>query len=152
MVKRVGFVGVGTMGEPMAANLLRAGYALTVVVHRNRAPVERLVEGGAVEADSVAELASEVEALITCVPNDAAVEEALLGDAGVISGGNEGLIVVDTSTISPLTSQRLAAALQGEGITMLDAPISGGQVGAIAGTLAAQLHHNDNHPGRQLAA
>jgi len=139
MIERVGFVGVGTMGEPMAANLLRAGYALTVVAHRERAPVERLAQAGAIEVGSIAEMASKVEVLMTCVPNDAAVEEATLGEGGVIHGGREGLVVVDASTISPQTSQRVAAALAQRGIAMLDAPISGGQGGAIAGTLAIMV-------------
>ena len=139
MVNKVGFVGVGTMGEPMSANLLKAGYELYVVVHRDRAPVDRLVEAGATEATSIAELASLVEVLVTCVPDDAAVREALLGEGGVLAGGGNGLIVVDTSTISPGTSQQVAATLSEAGVTMLDAPISGGQVGAIAGTLAIMV-------------
>jgi len=139
MVKKVGFVGLGTMGEPMAANLLRAGYALTVVAHRDRAPVERLVDAGAVEAPSITDMASDVGALITCVPNDASVEQVMLGDGGVIHGSREGLVAVATSTISPRTSQRVAAALEQRGIAMLDAPISGGQPGAVAGTLAIMV-------------
>jgi len=139
MVQKVGFAGLGTMGEPMSANLLRQGFELYVVAHRDRAPVERLVEAGAKEADSIAELASLVEVLISCVPDDAAVREVMLGEGGVLAGGAKGLIVVDTSTISPGTSQEVAAALAGKGITMLDAPISGGQVGAIAGTLAIMV-------------
>lgn len=139
MVDKVGFVGLGNMGEPMAANLLKGGYALSVVAHRNRGPVERLVEAGASEAASVSELAAAVEVVITCVPDDAADEEVMLGKSGVIAGGKRGLIVVDASTISPLTSQRMAEALAEKGILMLDAPISGGQVGAIAGTLAIMV-------------
>jgi 2-hydroxy-3-oxopropionate reductase len=136
MAMKVGFVGVGAMGEPMALNLLKKGHALSVVVHRNRAPVERLVEAGATEVGSIAEMASLVDVLVSCVPDDAAVEEAMLGETGVIAGGAAGLIVVDTSTISPGTSQRVAAALAEKGISMLDAPVSGGQGGAVAGTLA----------------
>jgi 3-hydroxyisobutyrate dehydrogenase-like beta-hydroxyacid dehydrogenase len=139
MINRVGFVGVGTMGEPMAANLLKAGFEVAVVAHRHRAPVERLVEAGATEKGSVAELVAAVEVLVTCVSNDAAVEQVLLGPGGVSEGRREGLIVVDTSTISPLTSQRIAATLAEKGVTMLDAPISGGQTGAIAGTLAIMV-------------
>jgi 3-hydroxyisobutyrate dehydrogenase-like beta-hydroxyacid dehydrogenase len=139
MVKKVGFVGVGTMGEPMAANLLKAGYELAVVAHRDRASVERLVEAGATEAGSIAELASKVEVLVSCVPDDAAVREVMLGEGGVLDGAHPGLIAVDTSTISPGTSQQVAAALAKGGVTMLDAPVSGGQVGAIAGTLAIMV-------------
>ena len=88
MVDKVGFVGLGNMGEPMAANLLKGGYALSVVAHRNRGPVERLVEAGASEAASVSELAAAVEVAITCVPDDAAVEEVMLGERGVIAGAS----------------------------------------------------------------
>ncbi len=136
---KVGFVGVGIMGEGMAANLLKAGFGLTVVAHKNRGPVERLVNAGAREAASIAELASAVDVVVTCVPNDQAIEEVLLGEGGVAAGARQGLIVLDTSTISPLTSQRLAAALAEKGVTMLDTPISGGQGGAIAGTLAIMV-------------
>jgi len=127
------------MGEPMARNLLKAGFDLYVVAHRNRAPVERLVREGATEVSSVADLAARVEVLVCCVSNDAAVEEVMLGKGGVFEGGREGLIVVDSSTISPLTSQRIAAQLAQKGIVLLDAPVSGGQVGAIAGTLAIMV-------------
>jgi 3-hydroxyisobutyrate dehydrogenase-like beta-hydroxyacid dehydrogenase len=123
----------------MAANLLKAGFELCVVVHRDRAPIERLVEAGAKEVSSIAELASLVEVLVSCVPDDAAVRDAMLGQGGVIQGGKEPLVVVDTSTISPGTSQEVAAALAEKGVSLLDAPISGGQVGAIAGTLAIMV-------------
>jgi len=139
METRVGFVGVGIMGEGMAANLLKAGYAVTVAAHRNRAPVERLIAAGASEAPSVAEVARRSDVVVTCVPNDAAVEQVLLGEGGVAEGAAPGLIVLDASTISPLTSQRLAGILAGKGITMLDTPISGGQSGARAGTLAIMV-------------
>ncbi|MFH1085798.1 MAG: NAD(P)-dependent oxidoreductase [Chloroflexota bacterium] len=139
MIERVGFIGVGTMGEPMAANLLKAGFRVTVAAHRNRAPVERLLAAGATEAPSVADVARAVQVLVSCVSDDAAVEAVMLGPGGVADGAQPGLIVVDTSTISPMTSQRLAARLAQSGVTMLDAPISGGQVGAIAGTLAIMV-------------
>jgi len=138
-VRHVGFVGLGTMGEPMAANLLKAGFQVTVVAHRQRAPVERLVAQGASEAPCVAEMARTVQVIVTCVSDDAAVEEVLTGKGGVLEGAHRGLIVVDTSTISPLTSQRLAEELAIHGVTLLDAPISGGQNGAIAGTLAIMV-------------
>ena len=138
-VSRVGFVGVGTMGEPMAANLLKAGFQVAVVAHRNRAPVERLTSQGATEAGSAADLARDVQVIVTCISDDAAVEQVLTGKGGIAEGAHEGLIVIDASTISPLTSQRLAADLAARGITLLDAPISGGQNGAIAGTLAIMV-------------
>jgi len=139
MIKRVGFVGVGTMGEPMATNLLKAGFDVVVVAHRRREAVERLVAAGAVETDTVAKAAGQVDAMVLCVSDDAAVESVTLGAEGVLSGGRRGLIVIDTSTISPLTSQCVADALREKEITLLDAPISGGQGGAIAGTLAIMV-------------
>jgi 3-hydroxyisobutyrate dehydrogenase-like beta-hydroxyacid dehydrogenase len=139
MVKKVGFVGVGTMGEPMAANLLKAGFEVVVVAHRNREPVERLLAAGATEAATVAALAGQADAMVLCVSNDAAVEAVTLGADSVLAGGREGLVVIDTSTISPLTSQQVASALAEKGITLLDAPISGGQGGAVAGTLAIMV-------------
>jgi 3-hydroxyisobutyrate dehydrogenase len=138
MFRKVGMVGVGTMGEPMAANLLKAGY-IVYVADLNPAPVERLVQTGAIRATSAAEMAMQVQVLLTSLPSDAAVEEVMLGTQGVIAGGQPGLIVVDTSTISPLTAQRLSAALEVKGIAMLEAPVSGGQAGAIAGTLAIMV-------------
>jgi 3-hydroxyisobutyrate dehydrogenase-like beta-hydroxyacid dehydrogenase len=139
VINNIGFIGLGTMGAPMAANLLKAGFGVGVVAHRNRAPVEELVRAGAVEYATAADLAAQVEALFTCISNDAAVEKVLLGAQGVAEGGRAGLIVADTSTISPLTAQRLAGALAERGITLLDAPISGGQGGAEAGTLAIMV-------------
>jgi 2-hydroxy-3-oxopropionate reductase len=139
MLNKIGFIGVGTMGEPMATNLLKAGFDLTVVAHRSRAAVERLIALGAHEAPTMAALAQQVQMVVTCVSDDAAVEQVLLGEGGVAEGGSAGLIVADTSTISPLTSQRISAALALKGISLLDTPISGGQGGAIAGTLAIMV-------------
>lgn len=138
-MKRVGFIGVGTMGEPMAANLLKAGFEVVIMGHRNPAPVERLVAAGAKKAGTPAEIAAQTDVVMLCLPNDAVVEEIVLGPNGVLAGGREGLIIVDTSTISPLTSQRLAKAAAEKGIALLDAPLSGGQTGAIAGTLAIMV-------------
>ncbi len=141
---QIGFIGVGTMGEPMAANLLRAGHAVAVLAHRNRAPVERLLALGATVAVSAAALAAQVELLFTCLPNDAIVEQAIAGPEGVLAGaarpaGQPGLVIVDCSTIAPATSQRLAEQARALGAELLDAPISGGQTGAIAGTLAVMV-------------
>ncbi|MBC7255643.1 MAG: NAD(P)-dependent oxidoreductase [Chloroflexi bacterium] len=138
-MKRIGFIGVGTMGEPMAANLIKAGFTVIILGHRNPAPVERLVAAGAQKAQTPAEIASQTDVVMLCLPNDAVVEEVILGANGILAGGREGLIIVDTSTISPLTSQRLAKVVAGKGMTLLDAPLSGGQTGAIAGTLAIMV-------------
>jgi 3-hydroxyisobutyrate dehydrogenase len=137
-MKKLGFVGVGTMGEPMAANLLRAGYTVSVL-DPNPEPVARLVAQGATAARTATEMAAQVDVLLCSLPNDAIVESVLLGPDGVVVGGKTGLVVVDTSTISPLTAKRLAAALEPRGIATLEAPVSGGQTGAIAGTLAIMV-------------
>lgn len=136
---RVGFIGIGTMGEPMATNLLRAGHEVMVLAHRNREPVERLLAAGATEASGAAELAHRVEVLFTCLPNDTVVEQVVAGPEGVLAGAVAGLIIVDFSTIGPGTSQRLAAQAREVGVELLDAPISGGKVGAEAGTLAIMV-------------
>ena len=138
MSKKVGFVGVGTMGEPMAANLLKAGYEL-FVTDMNPAPVQRLVQAGAKEAASVAEMAGQVDVLFTSLPSDAILEQVVVGEQGILAGGREGLVVMDTSTVAPLTAQRLAGTLEEKGIEMLEVPVSGGQSGAIAGTLAIMV-------------
>jgi 3-hydroxyisobutyrate dehydrogenase len=135
---KVGFVGVGTMGEPMAANLLRAGYAVSVA-DVNPAPVRRLVEAGATEAASVAEMAAQVEVIFTSLPSEPILEEVVLGEQGVLAGAQEGLTLVDTSTVGPRTSQRLAALLKEKGTEMLEAPVSGGPSGAKAATLAIMV-------------
>ncbi|MCC6959770.1 MAG: NAD(P)-dependent oxidoreductase [Dehalococcoidia bacterium] len=134
-ITRVGFVGLGIMGAPMAANLLRAGFIVTVW---NRSPsrTQPLVEAGAVGADSPADVAAASEVTISCVTNSGDVEEVALGPGGVIEGAAPGSVYIDCSTISPETARKVAAALQAKGVAMLDAPVSGGDVGAQAGTLA----------------
>jgi len=122
----------------MAANLIKAGYAVSVL-DPNPAPVARLAQQGAAAPASGAEMAARADVIICSLPNDAIVEQALLGEGGVAAGGQPGLIVADTSTVSPLTSQRLAARLEAQGISLLEAPVSGGQAGAIAGTLAIMV-------------
>lgn len=134
-ITRVGFVGLGIMGAPMAANLLRAGFIVTVW---NRSPsrTQPLVEAGAVGADSPADVAAASEVTISCVTNSGDVEEVALGPGGVIEGAAPGSAYIDCSTISPETARKVAAALDAKGVAMLDAPVSGGDVGAQAGTLA----------------
>ncbi len=139
MIVKVGYIGLGTMGEPMAANLLKAGFEVVIVGHRNPAPVERLRAAGARVAATPAEVAAQVDALMLCLPDDAVVEQVLCGPEGVLAGARAGLIVLDTSTISPLTAQRLARLAAEKGVTLLDAPVSGGQGGAMAGTLAVMV-------------
>ncbi len=134
-ITRVGFVGLGIMGAPMAANLLRAGFIVTVW---NRSPsrTQPLIEAGAVGADSPADVAAASEVTISCVTNSGDVEEVALGPGGIIEGAAPGSVYIDCSTISPETARKVASALEAKGVAMLDAPVSGGDVGAQAGTLA----------------
>ena len=138
MKRTVGFIGLGTMGKPMARNLMKAGFPL-VVHNRSRAAVNELVAEGAAEAWSPKEVAERAEVVITCLPDSSDVELVALGAQGLIGGARPGLIYIDMSTISPLVARKVAAALAEKGVKMLDAPVSGGDVGAKAGTLAIMV-------------
>jgi 2-hydroxy-3-oxopropionate reductase len=136
--RTVGFVGLGIMGKPMARNVLDAGYA--VVVHnRSRGPVEQLAELGATPADSPADVARESDVVVTVLPDTEAVEAVALGDDGVIEGLDAGDVVVDMSTISPVATERIADRVTEKDARMLDAPISGGEEGAIDATLSIMV-------------
>jgi len=135
---RVGFVGLGVMGKPMARNLLRAGYPL-VAHNRSRGPVEELAAEGAQPAFSPAEVATQVETVITCLPDSPDVESVALGAGGIAEGIGQGSIYVDMSTISPVTTRKIANVLAEKGAQMLDAPVSGGEEGAINGTLSIMV-------------
>ena len=135
---KVGFIGLGVMGRPMARNLLRAGYPL-VAHNRSRGPVEELAAEGAEPAFSPAEVAAQVEVVITCLPDSPDVELVALGTGGIIEGIRDGAIHVDMSTISPVTTRKIADALAERGAQMLDAPVSGGEEGAINGTLSIMV-------------
>lgn len=137
-MKRIGFIGLGLMGKPMARNLMQAGYDLTVH-NRSRAPVEALAAEGAVPASSPREVAAATEVVITCLPDSPEVEEVVLGPEGIIEAARPGLIYIDMSTISPAFTRDLAVRLAEAGIDMLDAPISGGDIGAQQGTLAIMV-------------
>lgn len=134
----VGFVGLGVMGRGMAHCLLRAGQPLHVYARRDEV-AQPFVAGGAKRAGTLAELGRACTLVFTCVSDDAAVDEVLLGPDGLASGLARGSVVVDTSTISATTARRLGEQLAAQGITLLDAPISGGQQGAEAGTLACMI-------------
>jgi len=134
----VGFVGLGIMGVSMARNILKAGHKLSVY-NRTRDRAEVLAKDGAAVAASPAELAGGVELLITCVTDTPDVEQVLLGENGVSSGARAGLIVMDMSTISPEATRRMAALLAKKGIEMLDAPVTGGDIGAMKGTLSIMV-------------
>jgi 3-hydroxyisobutyrate dehydrogenase-like beta-hydroxyacid dehydrogenase len=111
VIARVGFVGLGAMGEPMARSLLRAGFEVTASVHRRRDALERLRAEGLAEGADPAAVAAGVEAVILCVPDAPEVEEALFGARGVATGASGGLLVIDMSTISPVASRRFAERL-----------------------------------------
>ena len=135
---KIGFIGLGIMGKPMALNLLNAGHQL-VVCSRTQSSVDELVAAGATSAPTPKDVASQVELVITMLPNSPEVKEVILGTNGVIEGAQPGCIVADMSSIAPLASQQVAAALAAKGIEMLDAPVSGGQPKAISGTLSVMV-------------
>ncbi|MEJ2560293.1 MAG: 2-hydroxy-3-oxopropionate reductase [Anaerolineae bacterium] len=137
-MKRVGFIGLGLMGKPMTRNLMRAGYPLTVH-NRSRGPVDELVAEGATPAASPKEVAAQVDVVITCLPDSPDVELVALGPDGIIQGGHPGLTLIDMSTIAPAAALRIAGKLAERGIRWLDAPVSGGDIGARQGTLAIMV-------------
>ncbi len=138
MAQVVGFIGLGIMGRPMARNLLKAGYPL-LVHSRSQGPVQELVGAGAKAANSPKDVASQVEVLITMLPNSPDVEMVALGKSGIIEGARPGLLFLDMSTISPLVSQKVGKVLQSKGVRMLDAPVSGGEKGAVEGALSIMV-------------
>lgn len=139
MIKNVGFVGVGTMGEPMAESLLRAGFALRICAHINREPIVRLIAQGAIEDENPADVAAGSDVVITMVPDAPQVEEALFGNTGAAIGLHEDGIVVDMSTLSPVASRSFHERLQQRNLRMLDAPVSGGPARAKAGELTIMV-------------
>jgi 2-hydroxy-3-oxopropionate reductase len=138
MAQTIGFIGLGIMGRPVARNLLKAGYPL-VVHNRSRGAVDELVGAGAKAATSPREVAGRCEILITMLPNSPDVELVALGTDGIIEGARPGLAFVDMSTISPIVSQTVGKTLEAKGVQMLDAPVSGGERGAIEGTLSIMV-------------
>jgi 2-hydroxy-3-oxopropionate reductase len=138
----VGFVGLGIMGLPMASNLLDAGYTV-VGYNRSDEPVETLVDRGGEAGDSPADTAARSDVVVTCLPDSPDVLEVVLGegeeDDPVVDGLSSGTTLVDTSTISPTATERVAADLDEMGVAMLDAPISGGEEGAVEGTLSIMV-------------
>jgi len=114
--KKIGFIGVGLMGHGAAKNILEGGFSLTVLAHRNRAPVDDLLARGAEEATSAAKLAASVDILFTCVSDSTVMEQVVLGKGGVLEGGKSGLVLVDMTTSEPASTERLAATLAEKGI------------------------------------
>lgn len=137
-MKKVGFIGLGTMGKPMAKNLIKTGFPLTVY-NRTKSKADELEKIGAKIAGSPKEVAVNSDVVVSCVTDSAAVEDITLGPDGIIEGAKEDLIYIDCSTISPVTTKRIAEALAVKGVKMLDAPVSGGEKGATEGTLAIMV-------------
>jgi 2-hydroxy-3-oxopropionate reductase len=135
---RVGYIGLGLMGKSIALNILRAGFPLTVH-NRSRPAVEELCAEGAMSADTPAEVAAQVDIVFTNLPDSPDVELVVLGPGGVGESAREGLIFVDNSTIKPAVSRRIAEELGRAGTLALDAPVSGGDIGARDGTLAIMV-------------
>ena len=135
---RAGYIGLGLMGKSMARNIMKAGYPL-VVHNRSRGAVEELVAEGAKAASSPAEVAGQVDVVFTNLPDSPDVEGVALGPGGVIEAAREGLIFVDNSTIKPATARLIAEKLAEHGVSCLDAPVSGGDIGARQGTLAIMV-------------
>ena len=135
MAHTIGFIGLGLMGRPMALNLVKAGH--TLVVHsRSRRPVDALVAAGATAALSPADVARRTDVIITMLPDTPDVELVLTGENGVLSGIKKDAVVIDMSSISPVTTRVLADRVREAGATMIDAPVSGGEIGARSGTLS----------------
>jgi 3-hydroxyisobutyrate dehydrogenase len=138
MNERIAFIGMGIMGTPMAKNLLKAGYPVTVHT-RTKATAQPVLDAGACWAVSPAAAAQEADIVITCVTDTPDVEKVLLGEAGVIEAARDGMVCIDMSTISPEATQRMAERLGEKGVVLLDAPISGGEIGAIEAKLSIMV-------------
>ena len=138
MKEVIGFIGIGMMGKPMSLNLIKAGYPL-MVYDINPKPLEELKGKGASIGTSCKEVASQADITITMLPKSEDVEQAILGENGVIKGIQGSSTVIDMSTIDPHYSRRIAQALSVTGAKMLDAPVSGGPMGAESGTLSSMV-------------
>jgi 2-hydroxy-3-oxopropionate reductase len=137
-MQTIGFIGLGLMGKPMARNLLKRGYG--VIAHsRSRPPVDEVVAAGAVAAASPAEIARQAKIIITMLPDGPDVEQVLEGPHGVFSAMQRDTVIIDTSTISPSIARRLASRASELGGAMLDAPVSGGEIGAVNATLSIMV-------------
>ena len=135
---KVGYIGLGLMGKSIARNILKAGFPL-VVHNRSRGAVDELAAEGATPAFSPAEVARQVDVVFTNLPDSPDVEQVVLGKDGIIEGAHEGLILVDNSTIKPATARMIAEKLAEKGVQSLDAPVSGGDIGARNGTLTIMV-------------
>lgn len=137
-MQRIGFIGLGIMGKPMARNLLKAGYPL-VVYNRSRPAMDELTTEGAILANSPKAIAEQSDVVISCVSDSPDVEAIALGSNGIIEGANPGLTFIDMSTIAPATARKVYTTLKAKGVDALDAPVSGGDIGAQQGTLSIMV-------------
>lgn len=135
---KIGFIGLGIMGKPMAKNLLKADYEL-VVTNRSKSSVDELISLGATGVNTPKEVAQTCDVIITMLPNSPEVKEVVLGENGVIKGIKAGSIVIDMSSIAPLASQEISLELAKKEVELLDAPVSGGEPKAIEGTLSVMV-------------
>ena len=135
---KVGYIGLGLMGKSIARNILKAGFPI-VVHNRSRAAVDELASEGATPANSPKEVAEQVDVVFTNLPDTPDVEKVVLGENGIIEGAHEGLIYVDNSTIKPASARRIAEKLAEKSVVALDAPVSGGDIGARNGTLTIMV-------------
>jgi 2-hydroxy-3-oxopropionate reductase len=137
-MNKVGYIGLGLMGKSIARNILKAGFPL-VVHNRSREAMDELAAEGAKTASSAAVVAAQVDIVFTNLPDSADVEQVALGEKGIIEGAHKGLVHVDNSTIKPATARLIADKLAARGVLSLDAPVSGGDIGARDGTLTVMV-------------
>ncbi|MCO6557506.1 MAG: 2-hydroxy-3-oxopropionate reductase [Gilliamella sp.] len=140
---KIGFIGLGIMGKPMSKNLLKAGYSL-VVCDRNLDAVKDVVAAGAESAENAKEVAKRCDVIITMLPNSPHVTKVVLGENGIIDGAKKGTTIIDMSSIAPLASREIHDEVVKKGLTMLDAPVSGGEPKAIDGTLSVMVGGDKN--------
>jgi 2-hydroxy-3-oxopropionate reductase len=138
MTERIGFIGLGVMGKPMAGHLLARGYHLTVH-NRSRGAMQELAAAGAIPVGSPADVARASDIVVTMLPDTPDVERVVAGEGGLLEGLAAGAVVIDMSSISPVAARALAAQVAARGATLLDAPVSGGEIGARNGTLSIMV-------------
>ncbi len=143
MNKKIGFIGVGMMGHGIAKNLLEKGFPVTAMAHRNRAPLEDLLQRGAQEASTPIAIAKSSDVIILCVSGSPQVEQCMYGDDGIIAGCRSGSIVIDCSTAEPTSTARIAADLKTKGVTLVDAPLARTPVEAEEGRLNTMVGADD---------
>jgi 3-hydroxyisobutyrate dehydrogenase-like beta-hydroxyacid dehydrogenase len=143
MAKRIGFIGAGLMGHGMAKNIVERGFRLGVLAHRNRTPIDDLLQRGATEANTPAALARASDIVILCVPSSAEVELCVFAENGIMAGAHDGLIVVDSTTAEPASTERVAKALASKNVRFADAPLTRSPKDAEAGRLNALVGADD---------